>query len=32
MIVHYASQVVSPAVPQIPLAQAFLKIGTHLCG
>ncbi|MFH9071994.1 serine hydrolase domain-containing protein [Streptomyces alboflavus] len=32
VIVHYASQVVSPAVPQIPLVQAFLKIGTHLCG
>lgn len=32
VIVHYASQIVSPAVPQIPLAQAFLKIGTHLCG
>ncbi|MEV7053346.1 serine hydrolase domain-containing protein [Streptomyces anulatus] len=32
VIVHYASQIVSPAVPQIPLVQAFLKIGTHLCG
>ncbi|MFD3662512.1 serine hydrolase domain-containing protein [Streptomyces sp. NPDC058659] len=32
VIVHYASQIVSPAVPQVPLVQAFLKIGTHLCG
>ncbi|MFD0078693.1 serine hydrolase domain-containing protein [Streptomyces sp. NPDC127166] len=30
VIVHYASQIVSPAVPQVPLVQAFLKIGTHL--
>ncbi|MFF3174892.1 serine hydrolase domain-containing protein [Streptomyces sp. NPDC057900] len=32
VIVHYASQVVSPAVPQVPLVQAFLTIGTHLQG
>jgi CubicO group peptidase (beta-lactamase class C family) len=32
VIVHYASQIVSPAVPQVPLVQAFLKIGTHLRG
>ncbi|MFI6648895.1 hypothetical protein ACIBI8_14910 [Streptomyces sp. NPDC050529] len=32
VIVHYASQVISPSVPQVPLVQAFLKIGTHLCG
>ncbi|MFM9373722.1 serine hydrolase domain-containing protein [Streptomyces sp. Da 82-17] len=32
VIVHYASQVVSPAVPQVPLVQAFLAIGRHLGG
>ncbi|MFC9592129.1 serine hydrolase domain-containing protein [Streptomyces sp. NPDC056944] len=32
VIVHYASQIVSPAVPQVPLVQAFLRIGTHLRG
>lgn len=32
VIVHYASQIISPAVPQVPLVQAFLKIGTHLRG
>ncbi|MFD5037448.1 serine hydrolase domain-containing protein [Streptomyces sp. NPDC058378] len=32
VIVHYASQIVSPAVPQVPLVQAFLKIGAHLRG
>ncbi|MCX5230825.1 hypothetical protein [Streptomyces sp. NBC_00233] len=32
MVVHYASRIVSPAVPQAPLVQAFLTIGTHLCG
>ncbi|MDV9186655.1 serine hydrolase [Streptomyces sp. SR27] len=32
VIVHYASQVVSPAVPQAPLVQAFLQIGTRLQG
>ncbi|MFJ5074472.1 serine hydrolase domain-containing protein [Streptomyces sp. NPDC088553] len=32
VIVHYASQIVSPAVPQVPLLQAFLRIGTHLRG
>ncbi|MFF1360564.1 serine hydrolase domain-containing protein [Streptomyces sp. NPDC058297] len=31
VIVHYASQIVSPAVPQVPLVQAFLGIGAHLC-
>ncbi|MDV9195589.1 serine hydrolase domain-containing protein [Streptomyces sp. Wh19] len=30
VIVHYGSQVMSPAVPQAPLVQAFLQIGTHL--
>ncbi|MEU0633735.1 serine hydrolase [Streptomyces sp. NPDC005989] len=30
VIVHYASQIISPSVPQVPLVQAFLKIGTHL--
>ncbi|MEU1131304.1 serine hydrolase [Streptomyces sp. NPDC005900] len=30
VIVHYASQIISPAVPQVPLVQAFLEIGTHL--
>ncbi|MFI6416108.1 serine hydrolase domain-containing protein [Streptomyces sp. NPDC050842] len=32
VIVHYASQIISPSVPQVPLIQAFLKIGTHLRG
>ncbi|MFE1364215.1 hypothetical protein ACFW84_08220 [Streptomyces anulatus] len=32
VIVHYASQIASPSVPQVPLVQAFLKIGTQLCG
>ncbi|MFB7103620.1 serine hydrolase domain-containing protein [Streptomyces hydrogenans] len=32
VIVHYASQIVSPAVPPAPLVQAFLTIGTHLHG
>ncbi|MFB7359503.1 serine hydrolase domain-containing protein [Streptomyces gardneri] len=32
VIVHYASQIVSPAVPAVPLVQAFLAIGTHLQG
>ncbi|WP_159326876.1 serine hydrolase domain-containing protein [Streptomyces tendae] len=32
VVVHYASQVISPAVPQVPLAQAFLSIGLHLNG
>ncbi|MFD3563009.1 serine hydrolase domain-containing protein [Streptomyces sp. NPDC058686] len=31
VIVHYASQIVSPAVPQVPLVKAFLGIGAHLC-
>ncbi|MFD0342117.1 serine hydrolase domain-containing protein [Streptomyces sp. NPDC127117] len=30
VIVHYGSQVMSPAVPQAPLVQAFLQIGAHL--
>lgn len=30
VIVHYASQVMSPAVPPAPLVEAFLRIGTHL--
>ncbi|MGW4379567.1 serine hydrolase domain-containing protein [Kitasatospora sp. NPDC004531] len=30
VVVHYASQVVSPAVRQVPLVQAFLAIGDHL--
>ncbi|MFI6844328.1 hypothetical protein OG535_38295 [Kitasatospora sp. NBC_00085] len=29
-VVHYASRVVSPAVPQVPLVQAFLTTGRHL--
>ncbi|MFD7467922.1 serine hydrolase domain-containing protein [Streptomyces tendae] len=32
VVVHYASQVISPAVPQAPLAQAFISIGLHLNG
>ncbi|WP_314615211.1 serine hydrolase domain-containing protein [Streptomyces stackebrandtii] len=32
VIVHYASQIVSPAVPPVPLIQAFHAIGTHLQG
>ncbi|MFG3378118.1 serine hydrolase domain-containing protein [Streptomyces tendae] len=32
VVVHYASQVISPAVPQVPLAQAFLSIGLYLNG
>ncbi|GLF99866.1 serine hydrolase domain-containing protein [Streptomyces yaizuensis] len=32
VIVHYASQINSPSVPQVPLIQAFLQIGTHLRG
>ncbi|MFG3528309.1 serine hydrolase domain-containing protein [Streptomyces sp. NPDC047917] len=30
VIVHFGSQVMSPAVPQAPLVQAFLQIGAHL--
>ncbi|MEX0172522.1 serine hydrolase domain-containing protein [Streptomyces sp. LMG1-1-1.1] len=30
VVVHYASQIVSPAVPPAPLVQAFLTIGAHL--
>ncbi|WP_411091147.1 serine hydrolase domain-containing protein [Streptomyces sp. 049-1] len=32
VVVHFGSQVVSPAVPAAPLAEAFLRIGTHLAG
>ncbi|WP_445282092.1 hypothetical protein [Streptomyces sp. DSM 118148] len=32
VVVHYASQVVSPAVPQVPLVQAFLSVGKRLNG
>lgn len=32
VVVHFGSQVVSPSVPAAPLAQAFLRIGTHLAG
>lgn len=30
VVVHFGSQVVSPAVPAVPLVQAFLQLGTHL--
>ncbi|WP_017593740.1 hypothetical protein [Nocardiopsis potens] len=30
VVVHYASQVVSPAAPYPPLVRAFLEIGTRL--
>ncbi|MGW7519976.1 serine hydrolase domain-containing protein [Streptomyces sp. NPDC054796] len=30
VIVHFASQVMSPSVPPAPLVPAFLQIGTHL--
>ncbi|MER7780464.1 serine hydrolase [Streptomyces sp. NPDC096191] len=32
VVVHFGSQVVSPSVPVAPLAEAFLRIGTHLAG
>ncbi|NEY36692.1 serine hydrolase [Streptomyces sp. PRKS01-65] len=32
VVVHFGSQVVSPAVPAAPLVQAFLRIGAHLAG
>ncbi|WP_163016068.1 serine hydrolase [Streptomyces sp. Tu 4128] len=32
VVVHFGSQVVSPAVPAAPLAEVFLRIGTHLAG
>ncbi|GJF21090.1 MULTISPECIES: serine hydrolase domain-containing protein [Streptomyces] len=32
VVVHFGSQVVSPAVPVAPLVQAFLRIGTRLAG
>ncbi|MEU0851021.1 serine hydrolase [Streptomyces flaveolus] len=32
VVVHFGSQVVSPAVPAAPLVQAFLRIGTRLAG
>jgi CubicO group peptidase (beta-lactamase class C family) len=31
-VVHLASQVVSPAVPQVPVVPALLRIGEHLAG
>ncbi|MCX5441323.1 serine hydrolase [Streptomyces sp. NBC_00063] len=30
VVVHFGSQVMSPAVPPVPLVQAFVKIGVHL--
>ncbi|MEU6016373.1 serine hydrolase [Streptomyces sp. NPDC047515] len=30
VVVHFGSQVMSPAVPPAPLVQAFLQIGVHL--
>lgn len=30
VIVHFGSQVMSPAVPPVPLVQAFVRIGEHL--
>ncbi|MFH9820384.1 serine hydrolase domain-containing protein [Streptomyces sp. NPDC017230] len=30
VVVHFGSQVVSPAVPVVPLVQAFLRLGVHL--
>ncbi|MER6144978.1 serine hydrolase [Streptomyces sparsogenes] len=30
VVVHFGSQVMSPAVPPAPLVQAFLRIGVHL--
>ncbi|MCX4675302.1 beta-lactamase family protein [Streptomyces sp. NBC_01433] len=32
VVTHFASQVMSPAVPPAPLVQAFLRIGAHLNG
>ncbi len=32
VVVHLASQVVSPAVPPVPLVEAFLRLGAHLAG
>ncbi|MFJ3695089.1 serine hydrolase domain-containing protein [Streptomyces sp. NPDC090052] len=32
VIVHFGSQVMSPAVPQVPLIEAFLLVGAHLNG
>ncbi|MFH8487388.1 serine hydrolase domain-containing protein [Streptomyces longisporoflavus] len=32
VVVHFGSQVVSPAVPPAPLVQTFLRIGTQLAG
>ncbi|WP_344534923.1 serine hydrolase [Streptomyces albiaxialis] len=32
VVVHYASQIVSPSLPQAPLVQAFLRIGARLQG
>ncbi|MFE1029536.1 hypothetical protein ACFW5I_34145 [Streptomyces sp. NPDC058818] len=30
VVVHFGSQVISPAVPAVPLVQAFLRLGVHL--
>ncbi|MFJ9930111.1 hypothetical protein SAMN04490357_0400 [Streptomyces misionensis] len=30
VVVHFGSQVMSPAVPPVPLVQAFVRIGVHL--
>lgn len=32
VVVHLASQVVSPAVPQVPIVPVFLRLGEHLAG
>ncbi|MEV8313759.1 serine hydrolase [Streptomyces sp. NPDC059900] len=32
VVVHFGSQVMSPAVPPAPLVPAFFEIGTHLAG
>ncbi|MFI8816345.1 MULTISPECIES: hypothetical protein [unclassified Streptomyces] len=32
VVTHFASQVMSPAVPPAPLVQALLRIGAHLNG
>ncbi|AYG78015.1 hypothetical protein DWB77_00122 [Streptomyces hundungensis] len=30
VVVHFGSQIISPAVPPAPLVQAFVRIGVHL--
>lgn len=30
VVVHFGAQVMSPSVPQVPLVQAFIALGTHL--